>query len=66
MTVELFNLATDPLERVDLAKREPERVQEMLTDLKAFRAIRQDGGVPPMTAPTPEGWAAPERWKMAE
>ena len=66
VTVELFNLATDPLEKVDLAKRERERTQEMLTALKEFRAIRQDGGVPPMTAPTPEGWAAPERWKMAE
>lgn len=66
VTVELFNLKTDPLERVDLAKRERERTQEMLSELKAFRAIRQDGGVPPMTAPTPEGWAAPERWMMAE
>lgn len=66
VTVELFNLKTDPLEKVDLAKRERERTQEMLSELKAFRAIRQDGGVPPMTAPTPEGWAAPERWKMAE
>ena len=66
VTVELFNLKTDPFEKVDLAKRERERTQEMLSELKAFRAIRQDGGVPPMTAPTPEGWAAPERWTMAE
>ena len=66
VTVELFNLKTDPLERTDLAQRERERAQEMLAELEAFRAIRQDGGVPPMTAPPPEGWTAPERWKMAE
>lgn len=66
VTVELFNLKTDPLEKVDLARRERERVQEMLAELKEFRAIRQDGGVPPMTAPTPEGWEAPERWTMSE
>ncbi len=66
VTVELFNLKTDPLEKIDLAERERERTQKMLTELEAFRAIRQDGGVPPMTAPPPEGWAAPERWKMAE
>ena len=66
VTVELFNLTTDPLEKVDLAKRERGRTQQMLSELKKFRAIRQDGGVPPMTAPTPEGWEAPERWTMAE
>ena len=66
VTVELFNLKTDPLEKVDLAKSEPERTRAMLAELKAFRAIRQEGGVPPMTAPAPEGWVAPERWEMAE
>ena len=66
VTVELFNLKTDPFEKVDLAEREPERTTAMIAALEAFRSIRQDGGVPPMTAPAPEGWEAPEKWKMTE
>ena len=66
VTVELFNLKADPFEKVDLAEREPERTKAMIAELEAFRSVRQDGGVPPMTAPAPEGWEAPEKWKMAE
>ncbi len=66
VTVELFHLKTDPLEKVDLAGRESKRTQEMLAALEEFRALRQDGGVPPMTAPAPEGWVAPAQWRMAE
>ncbi len=66
LEVQLFNLAKDPLERVDLAAREPDRVRQMLTRLREFRAMRPDGGVPPMTAPTPDGWKAPREWQMAE
>lgn len=66
VSIELFNLKMDPLENVNLAEREADRTQAMIAELKAFRAIRQDGGVPPMTAPAPDGWSAPERWKMAE
>ena len=64
--IELFNLADDPLERVDLARLEPERVRSMLRQLHEFRALRSDGGVPPMMAPAPEGWKAPPEWRMAE
>ncbi len=66
VSIELFNLKMDPLENINLAEREADRTQAMIAELKAFRAIRQDGGVPPMTAPAPDGWSAPERWKMAE
>ena len=64
--IELFNLAEDPLERINLASREPGRRQAMLKMVQSFRAIREDGGVPPMTAPTPPGWQAPPEWQMAE
>ena len=64
--IELFNLAKDPRERRDLAGRETGRVQSMLAQLRSFRALREDGGVPPMTAPAPPGWKAPPEWRMAE
>ena len=65
-SVQLFNLAKDPLERRDLSRRQAERTRTMLEQLRAFRALREDGGVPPMTAPTPSGWTAPPTWRMAE
>ncbi len=64
--IELFNLTEDPLEQHNLASGESERRQAMLEKVRAFRAIRRDGGVPPMTAPTPPGWKAPLEWRMAE
>ena len=66
LTVELFHLAQDPYEKTDLASQEPERVERMLERLREFRALRPDGGVPPMTAPPPGGWKAPTEWRMTE
>ena len=65
-SVQLFNLAKDPLERRDLSRRQAGRVRSMLEQLRKFRALREDGGVPPMTAPTPSGWTAPPEWRMAQ
>lgn len=65
-SLQLFNLAKDPLERRDLSRRETKRVRSMLERLREFRALREDGGVPPMTAPNPSGWTAPPQWRMAE
>ena len=64
--VELFHLAKDPVERVDLANQEPRRVAKMLDALRRFRSLRPEGGVPPMTAPLPPGWKAPPKWRMSE
>ncbi len=64
--VELFRLDQDPLEQRDLSSSESARVESMLDKLRSFRALRQEGGVPPMTAPTPPGWSAPEEWRAAE
>ncbi len=66
LTVELFHLAADPYEKTDLSESEPERVQRMLEQLREFRSLRRDGGVPPMTAPPPDGWKAPQEWRMSE
>lgn len=65
-TVELFHLEVDPLEKSDLAAKDPARRDAMLEMARSFRAIRGSGGVPPMTAPTPPGWEAPSEWRMAE
>ena len=65
-SLRLFNLAKDPQERRDLSRRQAERAQKMLEQLRAFRALREDGGVPPMIAPIPNGWTAPPEWRMAE
>ena len=65
-SLRLFNLAKDPQERRDLSRRQAERAQKMLKQLRAFRALREDGGVPPMIAPIPNGWTAPLEWRMAE
>ena len=65
-TVELFNLEDDPWEKVDLASRETGRAAELLELVRGFRALREDGGVPPMTAPPPPGWSAPAAWQMVE
>ena len=66
LQVELFNISEDPLERNDLSASEPGRVRQMLARLRELRALRPDGGVPPMTAPTPENWSAPREWQMVE
>lgn len=65
-TIELFNLADSPLEQSDLSATESDRRNAMLDMLRTFRAIREDGGVPPMTAPLPPGWKAPAAWQMVE
>ena len=64
--IELFNLADSPLEQSDLSATESDRRNAMLEMLRTFRAIREDGGVPPMTAPLPPGWEAPAAWQMVE
>lgn len=64
--IELFNLDRDPHETTDLSSVEPQRRQAMLQMARSFRAIRQDGGVPPMVAPPPADWKAPPNWRMAE
>ena len=66
LTIELFHLDADPYEKTNMAEQEPERVKRLLAKLREFRALRSEGGVPPMTAPPPEGWKAPEEWRMAE
>jgi hypothetical protein len=62
--VELFRLDSDPYERTNLAEQNPQKTGELLEAARRFRAQRPRGGVPPMTAPPPEGWKAPTNWQM--
>ena len=64
LTVELFRLDSDPYELTNLAEQNPDKTGELLDAVRRFRAQRPRGGVPPMTAPPPEGWRAPADWQM--
>jgi arylsulfatase A-like enzyme len=57
-TIELFNLATDPGERENLASRHPEIVQRLAARLEAF--ARE--ALPPKAEVAPEGFRAPRVW----
>jgi arylsulfatase A-like enzyme len=53
----LFDLATDPGERVDLAAQQPERVAELERQLSAWERQYPEGGLHFSVAPP--GWRAP-------
>ena len=56
--VELFNLATDPYEKTNLAVEQPEKVKELRTRLDGF--AKQ--AVPPKSAPKEAGYKTPKVW----
>ena len=56
--VELFNLATDPSEKTNLADKEPERVRELRARLDAY--ARQ--AIPPKAAPKGKDFQSPKVW----
>ena len=64
LKIELFNLSNDPGETNDLSGERPEIAERLLVQLSEFRSLRHEGGVPPMTEPTPKGWKAPKDWAM--
>ncbi len=56
--VELFNLASDPYEKTNLAEREPERVRRLRERLEAYAAE----AVPPKAAPKAKDFKVPRVW----
>jgi arylsulfatase A-like enzyme len=60
--VELFNLASDPSEKMNLASKEPERVREMRARLEAYG--RQ--AIPPKVAPKGKDFQSPKIWGESE
>lgn len=61
-SVELFNLASDPGEKTNLAEREPERVRELQVRLDAY--ARE--AVPPKAAPKGKDFKSPKVWGEAD
>ena len=62
--VELYRLAEDPLEKVDLAAKEPGRVKEMGRKLVEFRRSEPDGAMRPVNR-KPGGFEPPVNWRNA-
>lgn len=62
--VELFNIAEDPYEKVNLAEQEPQRVKELQARLNELAAEavppRNDDGAKPEDFTTPKIWGEPE------
>ncbi|HYF34629.1 MAG TPA: arylsulfatase [Prosthecobacter sp.] len=56
--IELFNLAADPNEKINLAESEPAKV----TELKAKLATFQAEALPPSSKPEPKGFVVPKIW----
>lgn len=56
--IELFDLAKDPHEKVNLAERHPDKVRELRTRYEAF--LKQ--AVPPRVSPKPAGFQSPKVW----
>ena len=57
----LFRIDEDPNERTDLAAKHPEVVRRLLKDLRAFRSLRCEGGLPPYGQGR-KGFKAPKDW----
>ena len=64
--VALFRILEDPDEARDVAREHPRVVQELLTELAAFRALQPEGALVPTTHAAPPGWRPPARWRVAD
>jgi arylsulfatase B len=62
--VELFHLAEDPLEKTDLAAREPDRVTALGRKLVAFRKSEPATSLPPLNRKPPR-FEPPAKWHNA-
>ncbi|MBW2273958.1 MAG: sulfatase-like hydrolase/transferase [Deltaproteobacteria bacterium] len=60
---ELYRIDRDPGETTNLADRHPERVTELLDDLRAFRALQPGKGVAAYPVGQ-EGFVAPTDWQV--
>jgi len=57
-TVELFDLAVDPLEKTNLAEQQPDKTRELRARLAAYAAA----AVPPKSAPQAADFQVPKIW----
>lgn len=59
----LYDLSEDPNEKKDLASTHEAMVHAMLPELKGFRKLRPDNGIPPYGVGR-KGFTAPEEWNI--
>jgi len=59
--VELFNVASDPYEKSNVAQEHPDKVKELRRQLKIFA----DQAVPPKAVPQPADFVVPQVWGEA-
>lgn len=64
-TQELFQINLDPYETTDVSAQYPDKLEAMLAEMSAFRALQPDWGVDPDNT-KPPGWQAPDEWPMVE
>jgi arylsulfatase A-like enzyme len=60
----LFDLATDPSEKADIAGKHPAKVKELFEVLDNWRALHPDGDIVSSVRPHP-GWIAPSDYAAA-
>lgn len=64
LKLELYNLATDPVEKRDLAAEHPDRVTDMLAKLRDFGRLQKPGAT--LFHEGREGFIAPIDWLITE
>ena len=64
-TLELFRIADDPYEQTNLIESEPEVAADLIAKMMRFRSLKPPDAMP-MPIRKPEGWEAPEDWRLAE
>jgi len=66
----LFHITVDPQEKLDLSKKEPQRLAQMRADLRAWLALDPNGSTlespPSCEKLQPENWQAPADWARAK
>jgi arylsulfatase B len=62
--VQLFHLAEDPLEKTDLAAKEPARVKQLTRKLVEFRKSEPAASMPPANRKPPQ-FQPPQKWHIA-
>ena len=63
--VELFHLAQDPLEKIDLATEEQKRVAELAAKAVAFRGSEPEGSMRPINR-KPPSFRPPPQWRNSK
>lgn len=64
-TLELFRIVEDPYEQTNVIESEPEVAADLIAKMMQFRSLKPRDALP-MPLSQPEGWDAPEDWRLVE